>query len=205
METVSAWAVEAYTGPGLRLGPMIGRAFRDNPGMLAVLGPDPELRERRAVRGLGLLAASVRAGGRIEVVRRGEEVVGASLFFGPGEYPPGLRARALMLVTGLSAGPGCALRFARLDAFQQAHHPRRPHWYLSILAAAPALQGRGIGSALLRALAARADADGRPCYLETDTEANVRLYMRHGFDVVGEHVLPELGGVRFWRMERPPG
>ncbi|HEY8376885.1 MAG TPA: GNAT family N-acetyltransferase, partial [Nannocystis sp.] len=69
----------------------------------------------------------------------------------------------------------------------------------------PAMQGRQIGSALLRALSARADAAGLPCYLETDREPAMRLYLRHGYEVVGEHVLTELDGVRFWRMERPPG
>ncbi|MDH2424563.1 GNAT family N-acetyltransferase [Sphaerisporangium sp. TRM90804] len=53
------------------------------------------------------------------------------------------------------------------------------HFYL-----APGLQGRGVGSAVLRALLARADADGALVRLDVlRGSAARRLYERHGFAV----------------------
>src|SRR5579862_1038815 len=96
-----------------------------------------------------------------------------------------LRALPMMLrMTGLA-------RLGRLMAIRadmDRHHPmERPHAYLWFLGVAPAAQGRGVGSALLRAANARNDAAGRPAYLETGTTRNVALYERHGFKVISEH------------------
>jgi ribosomal protein S18 acetylase RimI-like enzyme len=63
-------------------------------------------------------------------------------------------------------------------------HPEEPHWYLPLIGVDPALQGRGIGSALLRASLARVDRDGLPAYLESTNPANVPLYLRHGFEAL---------------------
>ena len=49
----------------------------------------------------------------------------------------------------------------------------------------------------------RCDAEGTPAYLETDTERNVQLYERHGFEVTEEFDLPG-GGPPVWLMWRPP-
>lgn len=204
MSSESAWRVEAFTGAASRLGGLLGRAFRDNPGMVATLGRDRARRLARAARLMRGLAVAAASGGRVEVVRAGGAAVAASLSYGPGERPRGLALLPLYLA-GLSTGPACVARLMRLDRFLRTHHPRTPHFFLAVLGVEPAMQGRQLGSALLRALSARADAAGMPCYLETDREAAMRLYTRHGYAVVGDHVLGELGGVRFWRMERPPG
>ncbi|MFI6181737.1 GNAT family N-acetyltransferase [Nonomuraea sp. NPDC051191] len=56
------------------------------------------------------------------------------------------------------------------------------HFYLD-----PALQGRGLGSAVLRTLLDRADAEGAPVRLIVlRGSAAQRLYERHGFTVEGE-------------------
>lgn len=51
----------------------------------------------------------------------------------------------------------------------------------------PAWQRRGVGTALLRALLARADEVGAPVFLEvrTDNDAAIGLYRAHGFERVG--------------------
>lgn len=75
-----------------------------------------------------------------------------------------------------------------------------PHWYLLALGVAPTQQGRGLGSALLHPILARADTDGLPCYLETFTADLVAFYQKQGFRVVAEdHVR---GGPAFWAMVR---
>jgi ribosomal protein S18 acetylase RimI-like enzyme len=50
----------------------------------------------------------------------------------------------------------------------------------------------------------RAEAEGSPCYLETDNEANVLFYEKHGFRVVSEDEVPK-HGLRFWAMVRVAG
>jgi ribosomal protein S18 acetylase RimI-like enzyme len=79
-------------------------------------------------------------------------------------------------------------------------HPAEPHWYLFFLATRPGLQSRGLGSALMRPVLERCDADGVPAYLEATTERGVDLYRRHGFEVTGEIRLPD--GPSLWPMWR---
>ncbi len=79
-----------------------------------------------------------------------------------------------------------------------------PHWYLDVIAVEPAAQGRGIGGALLRAVHARADADGVPIALLTYQPTNLPFYRRHGYTVVCEGTAPG-NGLRWWGLRRDPG
>ena len=65
------------------------------------------------------------------------------------------------------------------------YHPEEPHWYLPLIGVDPVRQGRGYGAAMLRQALARVDRDGYAAYLESSNPANVPLYQRHGFEVVG--------------------
>lgn len=66
------------------------------------------------------------------------------------------------------------------------YHPEESHWYLSIIGVDPARQGQGLGAQLLQHTLARCDEDGLPAYLESSNPANISLYGRHGFEVMGE-------------------
>jgi ribosomal protein S18 acetylase RimI-like enzyme len=72
--------------------------------------------------------------------------------------------------------------FAKMAEF----HLREPHWYLPLIAADPARQGQGLGTALMEAAIARIDPDGRPAYLESSNPRNIPLYERFGFEHIGE-------------------
>jgi ribosomal protein S18 acetylase RimI-like enzyme len=122
-------------------------------------------------------------------------------WLGPTPLLTELRGLPAMLdATGLA-------RFPRLGAIRRdmaAHHPKEPrHAYLWFLGVAPAAQGRGVGSALLRAANARLDAEGLPAYLETATTRNVALYKRHGFKVISEHKA-RCDAPTMWSMWREP-
>lgn len=78
-----------------------------------------------------------------------------------------------------------------------------PHRYLYMLGVDTALQGKGLGSALIRPTLAQADREGRPCYLETATEVNVPFYLRHGYLPVHEGEVLK-GAPKFWLLKRPP-
>ena len=107
----------------------------------------------------------------------------------------------MLRATGLARFP----RMTAIRADMDKHHPlERRHAYLWFLGVAPAAQGRGVGSALLRAANARLDAEGLPAYLETGTERNVALYRRHGYEVLSEHKARADAPTR-WSMWREPG
>jgi ribosomal protein S18 acetylase RimI-like enzyme len=90
------------------------------------------------------------------------------------------------------------LQVERLHAGQS-----RPHWYLGYLGTRRDRQGQGLGSAMLREVLTRLDANGVPAYLESSNERNLPLYERNGFLVIGE--LRALGrGPAIWRMWREP-
>jgi ribosomal protein S18 acetylase RimI-like enzyme len=65
-----------------------------------------------------------------------------------------------------------------------------PHWYLQIIGVDPTHQGQGFSSRLLRPVLERIDRERMPCYLETNTEKNVAIYRRFGFEVVSEDKMP---------------
>lgn len=64
-------------------------------------------------------------------------------------------------------------------------HPKEPHWYLPLIGTDPPRQGKGFGSALLEHAMSRCDRDGKPAYLESSKPANIPLYERFGFKVMG--------------------
>lgn len=92
---------------------------------------------------------------------------------------------------------------AALTGMEKVHPAETPHWYLSILGTDPSHQGRGVGSALIRAVTDRCDEEGMPAYLESSKEANVPFYARHGFEVTAEHRFAKDGPL-LWLMWREP-
>jgi len=100
-------------------------------------------------------------------------------------------------------------RLAKFEALRIAlgeHTPTEPHWYLNTLATHPDWQRQGLGAALMGAVFEIADEQGLPCFLETETPANVAYYRHHGFEVRSEWTLTtvEHSGPHMWGMLRPP-
>ncbi|WP_422736201.1 GNAT family N-acetyltransferase [Micromonospora sp. WMMD729] len=103
---------------------------------------------------------------------------------------------------------GAAARYpadvlARVQGYDDAVHaalPAYPFWYLGVLGTHPDSAGRGWGRAVMRAGLARAAADGVPAILETSNPANVELYRRAGWEVIGTLSEP----VPTWLMRQPP-
>ncbi len=124
--------------------------------------------------------------------------------------PPGATAfdlspwRTLLVLPRLMsiAGRRGLNRALELGAILTAHHPSEPHAHLVFLGVRPDRQGQGLGSAILKRTLADVDQAHLPAYLETATEANVRLYQRYGFDVSAELRCPP-DGPAFWTMLRP--
>jgi len=110
-------------------------------------------------------------------------------------------------------------RFGILGPLMVEHTPVEEHWYLQLLATHPDWQRQGLGAALMASMFERADDEGLPCHLETQTLVNVAYYRRHGFDVASEFDVPAGGhehrfssfggdpsgeiGPHMWTMTRP--
>lgn len=181
---------------------VLGRAFHDNPGVRAILPDDaPEERTRIVETGMRGFARATRLAGEASVIKQQGKVVAVSLAYPPGAYPPPIWAELIIASGALRAGARRALRFARVDVFMRKRHLRDPHFYLWVLGVEPEQQGRGLGSALLDALDAKANAARMPCYLETDKPSSVRLYQKHGY-VVQSEGQPSSMGFTLWFMQR---
>lgn len=108
----------------------------------------------------------------------------AALWLPPGVEPDIETLAALIEAT---LAPEIAEEAASFFGQMANFHPHdRPCWYLPLIAADPASQGRGLGSALMKHTLGRCDQEGLPAYLESTNPRNVPLYERHGFEVMGE-------------------
>ena len=70
-------------------------------------------------------------------------------------FPPGTKKMTLSESLGeaLAFMPEGLIRVGkarRLEAAMEAHMPKEPHWYLSLLSVEPESQGKGHGSALIK-------------------------------------------------------
>jgi predicted GNAT family acetyltransferase len=92
---------------------------------------------------------------------------------------------------------------ARVARATEERHLREAHFYVRIVGVRTALQGRGLGSALMQPTLQRADAAGLPAYIEASTERSAALYERLGFVHREVLELPD-GGPPVWLMRRPP-
>jgi GNAT superfamily N-acetyltransferase len=99
-----------------------------------------------------------------------------------------------------ACSPDEVARCDRWDAAVAPHHPDTAHWYLGVLATAPAHQRKGLGPAVAGPGLDAAAATGLPAFLETGVESNVELYERLGFVVAGVIDEPDLP--RGWCMRR---
>jgi GNAT superfamily N-acetyltransferase len=66
-----------------------------------------------------------------------------------------------------------------------SYHPSEPHWYLPLIGVDPAYQRKGYGTVLIDDTLRRCDRDHVAAYLESTNPANIPLYQRHGFTLLG--------------------
>ena len=110
-----------------------------------------------------------------------DQFAGGALWLPPGVHPDedGLE-RMLERVMGERLVDASAM-FEQMSSY----HPAEPHWYLPLIGVDPLKQGSGCGAALLRHALEEVDRGRRTAYLESTNPANIPLYQRHGFEVMG--------------------
>ena len=177
------------------------RAFMDD-SMFGWVFPEPAARASGLRR---LNRIPLEYGQRYGYVRQSGEGRCVAIWIPPGEpMSPVRMIRCGMLTVPLRTGLRPLARFGGANAVMDKIHKRHmsgPHWELLIVAVDPELQGRGRGSDLVRDGLARADESGLPCYLNTNTPANVPFYERLGFTVLEQATLGK-GGPPAWAMSR---
>ena len=177
----------------------MAEAFFDDP-VFRWATPDDELRRRGLPAFFGLVADALAA--HDETWCTGEGVLGAALTVPAGSEPMSEEGEAFAAHCAELAGP-FADRWLEIMALLDDNHPHHTdHHYIWFLGVRPQWQGRGHGTALLRALLDRADRTDTSVYLEATSPDNRRLYQRHGFQVVDELALA--GAPPLWTMWREP-
>jgi ribosomal protein S18 acetylase RimI-like enzyme len=75
--------------------------------------------------------------------------------------------------------------------------------YLEVVGVATKLQGKGFGRKLIDAVIGKSEREGLQLYLETTTEANMKMYEHFGFKLLKKITLP-IVDLPMWEMVRKP-
>lgn len=189
--------------------PLLVRAFDEDP-LFGFFAPEPETRARFIGEVMRTNLEMTAPRGHARVIED-PALRAACLWVPPGGQPKAMNVasiRAAAVARTLArwarhgredAKIGAALRVATL---MEEAHPKGPYYYLQVLAVDPPWHGRGLGSAMLREIVGEADRDGVPAVLETAKALNVKLYRRHGFEIVRETRVGS--SPPLWTMLRAP-
>jgi ribosomal protein S18 acetylase RimI-like enzyme len=180
---------------------LLARSFRDNPLPIATYGSDPE-RRRRCLETLFGAFFRVTPAQTPLVALDGGTLVGVTGIASPGTCQPTTGQLARYLPRLLPIGPRSLMRLGSNMKAWGALDPDEPHSHLGPLGVDAHLRGHGIGSQILGEYCRRLDRANVIGYLETETQDNVRLYSRFGFEVTAEQ---QVIGVPNWFMVRRPG
>jgi GNAT superfamily N-acetyltransferase len=179
----------------------LARAFEDDPVMGWVFR-DASEREKRLESAFALYLRRIWL--PHEECYATDGLFGAALWLPPGKWHLSITAQLRLVPSMISVNGRNLPRLMRVLRLIEKSHPKGPpHYYLAVLGVEPTYQGRGFGSAVMKPVLDRCDADGVGAYLESSKRRNVVLYERHGFEVVEELRLPD-DGPPLWRMWREP-
>lgn len=183
---------------------VVARAFWDDP-LYNFFMPDLLRQHRLAPAFFARSIDDCTEWGEVHVAHLDGAIAGTAAWLPPGVMVPTGGLRALLSQAQLLALLAVASNRRRAVALLR-ELPRRQlpvdHWFLSTLATDPGMQGRGVGSALLEPVLARADDSSAPVFLRTQREANLAYYARIGFAVTEVIDLPE--SPKVWTLTRLP-
>ena len=181
-----------------RLKTVLAEAFLDDPVFGWLMPKDGKrLAQLRRYFGLDLRHYAL-PHGRVWTTN---DLTGAALTLPPGKWrvPP-----RTTLLHGSAFGMHLP-RAARMGAAMEWRHARElrdPHYYVRDIGVHPGMQGKGLGSVLMRPTLDRCDHEGLPAYIEASSERSAALYERLGFKHVKE--LRVGGSPPLWLMIRSP-
>ncbi|RLV57297.1 GNAT family N-acetyltransferase [Aeromicrobium phragmitis] len=168
----------------------LAAAFHGYPWTDWILPPDDHDERLREVQHLYLAHLAMPHG----LVMVTGDLAAVAAFVPPGASLPGEAERRVVELHGD--------RIARLASVELRAPADPGAWTLATVGVRPDQQGRGLGSAVLRAALDLLDQRVRVgMHLETSDPRNVTLYERHGF--VTSAVTTIQDGPTVWSMERP--
>jgi len=171
---------------------VLGRAFTEYELLRYYFHDETERRKVADTFGFIALSVCLKYG---EVYASSEKLEGVAAWLPPGKAPFGgwqiIRSVPLPILIRFAHQGASRLRaYGRhIDNVHRKLVPY-PHWYLEIIGVDPPYQGQGFSSRLVRTVLKRIDRERMPCFLETNTEKNVSIYRRFGFEVVSEDKMP---------------
>ncbi|WP_158558298.1 GNAT family N-acetyltransferase [Spongiactinospora gelatinilytica] len=192
--------IRVQNGPGVAetIGAIIATSFHEQEISAWTIPPDDD--RRRVMPPLFSMAAE------------------SALVHGEVHATADLSAVAVWFPQGAEPLPETPDRDARVEAFAGPHwerirrmeeemdkrHPQDPHHYLAFLAVLPGHQGRRMGTRLLAEYHRKLDEAGMPAYLEASSTRSRRLYLRHGYQDLGDPIFMPDGPPMFpmWRPSR---
>lgn len=178
----------------------LARAFQDDPAFSWATG-DADRRRRHAPRYFELMLRRIYLPkGQTHMTDDGSA---AALWAPPDKWKVSTAATVpLFPVMARACGRNLGRAMQMLNLMESKHKQLvEPHYYLAFVGTDPDHQGEGRGTALMAHMLERADAEGRPAYLEATSTGSQALYHRHGFEVLEELQWPG-GGPTFARMWR---
>jgi ribosomal protein S18 acetylase RimI-like enzyme len=182
---------------------LLARGMSDNPNHVHAFGAD-EAQRRASLAGMfRMVLGHQLEEGRVLGAFWGAQLAGVCGMMPPGRCPSTLGSRFAAL-SALLLGNGLLHSRSVLEWLEDwtATDPDVEHWHLGPAAVEPALQGRGIGNALLRACCEILDTEGVAGYLENDRPENLAWLGRFGFEVIHEHAV--LGAPNWFMLRAPP-
>ncbi len=101
------------------------------------------------------------------------------------------RAAPLDMLRFFRGGGGKVTVGLELQEQMRRRNAPMPHWFLGPIGVDPQHQGAGHASKLMLPMLERADAEGVPVFLDTNSEFNIELYEHFGFRVMERADMPE--------------
>jgi ribosomal protein S18 acetylase RimI-like enzyme len=199
----------AFPDEAESLGPVLARAFQDDP-VMRWLFPDDAERRMRLTRLFTNSVARVNRGrrliysvGSVEIGDEAASTVSAALWDPPGTWRMSIWDQLRLAPAMLSTFGRRILLVLKMMTELEHHHLAEPHYYLFAIGTDPPLQRHGAGSALMSPILERCDREGLPAFLESSNPRNLSFYRRFGFEVTGALTLPS-GGPSLDLMRRAP-
>jgi GNAT superfamily N-acetyltransferase len=185
---------------------VLARFLNDQP-VASIFGDDPEERMRKFREGYAPLLQYCCAHGHPHVATIGSKLVGVALWMPPHgsrATPEEEREYGLDLIPATFGKPVESLRpLGNLLRDLHVREMKGPHWFLGAVMIDPTQQGKGIASALMRSILARADEGHLPCYTDTIRPEMVSFFRRHGFNDRVAGTEPETN-IQYWTLRRDP-
>lgn len=182
---------------------VLARAFQESPINIYAC-PDAGVRKKKLPNAFeSVLRYGIKYG---RVYSTSDQIEGVAVWIRPESMKMTFRRMwwSHALWPTMRIGLRASVRMLRLnDYIERKHVELAPfdHWYLMLLGVDPVYQGNGYGGRLIKGMPSEAAEAELPCYLETETESNVRLYQHFGFEVIDEFVVPGTP-VKIWIMLR---